>query len=210
MVFITSIVKVAALAGLLAPTVLATLQEALIVRLQDEDNAVGTNSYNCHDNCGEAILESEIDGFCNTTIFSTDYAACLQCSGEDNEDIWQYYGPYLTVAAVECGSSTVPLTGTQADVATAMLAQNGTTTASGAAATVASNSATTTAAASTSASASSSDSTASSGSASSSTATGSSASATSTSGAIQQINAASGFLIGGISILIAAAVANLA
>lgn len=124
---------------------------------------------------GEAILESEIDGFCNTTIFSTDYAACLQCSGEDNEDIWQYYGPYLTVAAVECGSSTVPLTGTQADVATAMLAQNVTTTASGATATVASNSATTTAASSSSESASSSESTASSGSASS-TATESSAS----------------------------------
>ncbi|ATZ48585.1 hypothetical protein BCIN_03g07780 [Botrytis cinerea B05.10] len=209
MVFITSIVKVAALAGLLAPTVLATLPEALVVKRQDEDNAVGTNSYNCHDNCGEAILESEIDGFCNTTIFSTDYAACLQCSGEDNEDIWQYYGPYLTVAAVECGSSTVPLTGTQADVATAMLAQNVTTTASGATATVASNSATTTAASSSSGSASSSESTASSGSASS-TATESSASATSTSGAIQQINAASGFLIGGVSILVAAAVANLA
>ncbi|KAM0147056.1 hypothetical protein ACHAQE_010444 [Botrytis cinerea] len=209
MVFITSIVKVAALAGLLAPTVLATLPEALVVKRQDEDNAVGTNSYNCHDNCGEAILESEIDGFCNTTIFSTDYAACLQCSGEDNEDIWQYYGPYLTVAAVECGSSTVPLTGTQADVATAMLAQNVTITASGATATVASNSATTTAASSSSGSASSSESTASSGSASS-TATESSASATSTSGAIQQINAASGFLIGGVSILVAAAVANLA
>lgn len=52
MVFITSIVKVAALAGLLAPTVLATLPEALVVKRQDEDNAVGTNSYNCHDNCG--------------------------------------------------------------------------------------------------------------------------------------------------------------
>ncbi|KAF7916429.1 uncharacterized protein EAE98_010728 [Botrytis deweyae] len=204
MIFITSIIKVATLAGLLAPTVLATLPEALIVKRQDEDNAVGTNSYNCHDNCGEAILESEIDGFCNTTIFSTDYAACLQCSGEDNEDIWQYYGPYLTVAAVECGSSTVPLTGTQADVATAMLAQNVTTTASGATATVSSNFATTTAAAF------SSESTTSSGSASSSTDTGSSASATSTSGAIQQINSASGFLIGGVSILVAAAVANLA
>ncbi|TGO12602.1 hypothetical protein BTUL_0085g00120 [Botrytis tulipae] len=197
MVFITSIVKVAALAGLLAPTVLATLPEALIVKRQDEDNAVGTNSYNCHDNCGEAILESEIDGFCNTTIFSTDYAACLQCSGEDNEDIWQYYGPYLTVAAVECGSSTVPLTGTQADVATAMLAQNVTTKRHYNRQRRCCNCC-------------HSDSTASSGSASSSTATGSSASAISTSGAIQQINAASGFLIGGVSILVAAAVANLA
>ncbi|TGO81441.1 hypothetical protein BPOR_1153g00040 [Botrytis porri] len=83
------------------------------------------------------------------------------------------------------------LTGTQADVATAMLAQSATTTASGA----------------------------STGSASSSTATGSSASTewllifmkpTSASGAIQQINAIRGYLIGGISILAAAAVANLA
>ncbi|KAF7907782.1 uncharacterized protein EAF01_005368 [Botrytis porri] len=74
------------------------------------------------------------------------------------------------------------LTGTQADVATAMLAQSATTTASGA----------------------------STGSASSSTATGSSASPTSASGAIQQINAIRGYLIGGISILAAAAVANLA
>lgn len=60
MVFITSIVKVAALAGLLAPTVLATLPEALVVKRQDEDNAVGTNSYNCHDNCGMFAFPSDL------------------------------------------------------------------------------------------------------------------------------------------------------
>jgi hypothetical protein len=141
-------------------TAFASLSVALITKRQDANDTVGTNLYNCHDNCGwsyfslnphicivkaevdvsqsgEAILEEEIAGFCGSTIFSTDYAACLQCSGPDNEDIWQYYGPYLTAGAVECGSSTVPLSGTQADVATALPAQNASTPASTASATVA-------------------------------------------------------------------------
>ncbi|RDW85239.1 hypothetical protein BP6252_02829 [Coleophoma cylindrospora] len=115
-----------ALGSLLTASVSASADpEWKIVRRQDgnESVAVGTNLYNCHDNCGEAILEEEVDGYCNSTIFSTDYAACLQCAGSDNEDIWQYYGPYLTEGAAACGSSTAPLSGTQANVTSAIAAQ---------------------------------------------------------------------------------------
>jgi len=61
---------------------------------------------------GEAILQEEVAGFCNSSIFSCDYANCLRCAGPDNENIWEYYGPYLTSGAAECGSATTPLTGT--------------------------------------------------------------------------------------------------
>ncbi|TAQ88656.1 hypothetical protein B7494_g3000 [Chlorociboria aeruginascens] len=141
MVALTSFLR----AVIIVSTAYAAFPKDRFFRRQDANDTVGTNLYNCHDNCGEAILEEEVAGFCNTTIFAQDYASCLQCSGPDNEDIWQYYGPYLTAGAIECGSATAPLSGTQPDVATALLAQNTSSTATAATATtVASTSATTT------------------------------------------------------------------
>ncbi|KAI4868597.1 hypothetical protein F4820DRAFT_409854 [Hypoxylon rubiginosum] len=77
----------------------------------------GTPAYNCHDNCGQAIIQGRSSAdVCNDEIFLSDYQACLQCSGPDNEDIWKYYGGTLSTSAASCGLSTTPLSGEQPDV----------------------------------------------------------------------------------------------
>ncbi|KAI0851535.1 hypothetical protein F5Y00DRAFT_12179 [Daldinia vernicosa] len=81
----------------------------------------GSPSYNCHDNCGQAIIQGRnSEDVCNDDIFLADYKACLQCAGPDNEDIWQYYGNALTKSASSCGLSTSPLSGEQPDVGPAV------------------------------------------------------------------------------------------
>ncbi|KAI0174343.1 hypothetical protein BJ166DRAFT_620856 [Pestalotiopsis sp. NC0098] len=90
------------------------------------DREVGTASYNCHDNCGQAMLEVENGDVCDDSIFLTDYAACLSCSGSDNLDIWKYYGPQLTSAAAACGLETTPAAGVQSTtVQSAIAAETG-------------------------------------------------------------------------------------
>ncbi|KAK7534210.1 uncharacterized protein J3D65DRAFT_669886 [Phyllosticta citribraziliensis] len=89
---------------------------------QDNDTA----NYNCHDNCGEAILLVKAGcNVCTDEAFLNDYKNCLQCAGSDNQDIWQYYGPSLTSAAANCSLATTPLTGSQATVASATPAPTG-------------------------------------------------------------------------------------
>ncbi|KAK6954302.1 hypothetical protein Daesc_004269 [Daldinia eschscholtzii] len=81
----------------------------------------GTPSYNCHDNCGQAIIQGRSSkDVCHDDIFLADYKACLQCAGPDNEDIWKYYGNTLTKNASPCGLSTSPLSGKQPDVGPAI------------------------------------------------------------------------------------------
>ncbi|OTA88147.1 hypothetical protein M434DRAFT_15098 [Hypoxylon sp. CO27-5] len=81
----------------------------------------GSPSYNCHDNCGQAIIQGRNSAdVCHDDIFLTDYKACLQCAGPDNQDIWQYYGNSLTRTATPCGLSTTPLSGKQPDVGPAI------------------------------------------------------------------------------------------
>lgn len=63
---------------------------------------------------------------CNDTTFINDYDNCLQCSGPDNQDIWQYYGPELNTTAAACGFSTTPLNGTQDAVDLPITASNST------------------------------------------------------------------------------------
>ncbi|KAI1382295.1 hypothetical protein F4677DRAFT_440095 [Hypoxylon crocopeplum] len=89
----------------------------------------GSPSYNCHDNCGQAIIQGRTSSdVCNDEIFLADYQACLQCAGPDNQDIWQYYGTTLTRDATPCGLSTSPLSGTQPDVGPAVPASTAATT----------------------------------------------------------------------------------
>ncbi|KAH8801714.1 hypothetical protein F5884DRAFT_525269 [Xylogone sp. PMI_703] len=108
--------------------------------------APGTPAYNCHDNCGEAILEARNGGdICNDNIFLTDYKYCLQCAGPDNQDIWQFYGPSLTPTASGCGLSTTPLSGKQADVPPALPAASASTASSAAASSAVASSSTTSA-----------------------------------------------------------------
>ncbi|KAI1107859.1 hypothetical protein F4804DRAFT_328887 [Jackrogersella minutella] len=81
----------------------------------------GSAAYNCHDNCGQAIIQGRSSAdVCNDNIFLTDYKACIQCSGPDNQDIWQYYGTSLSKDASACGLSTTPLSGPQPDVGAAI------------------------------------------------------------------------------------------
>ncbi|CAN8098349.1 unnamed protein product [Discula destructiva] len=95
--------------------------------LKRDDLSPGSPLYNCHDNCGEALLEGQnCPSVCSDTTFLTDYDNCLQCSGPDNADIWQWYGPDLTDYASACGLSTSPLNGTQANVTAAIAASNST------------------------------------------------------------------------------------
>ncbi|KAJ4406057.1 hypothetical protein N0V82_010203 [Gnomoniopsis sp. IMI 355080] len=103
----------------------AVLKREELSLLKRQNLSVGSPLYNCHDNCGEAILEiSSCGSVCNDTTFITDYNNCLQCSGPDNEDIWQYYGGELNDTAAACGFSTSPLSGTQDSVDAAITASN--------------------------------------------------------------------------------------
>ncbi|KAI1485755.1 hypothetical protein F5X96DRAFT_658238 [Biscogniauxia mediterranea] len=81
----------------------------------------GTAAYNCHDNCGQAIIQARGSAdVCNDETFLTDYQNCLQCSGPDNENIWRYYGNTLSNTGEQCGLSTEPLSGEQPDVGAAI------------------------------------------------------------------------------------------
>ncbi|RYP04534.1 hypothetical protein DL764_004396 [Monosporascus ibericus] len=83
----------------------------------------GTPAYNCHDNCGQAVLQGRnSDDVCTDDVFLANYENCLQCSGPDNVDIWRYYGNSLTTAAEPCGLPTTPLSGEQPDVGAAISA----------------------------------------------------------------------------------------
>ncbi|KAI0596972.1 hypothetical protein F4775DRAFT_562752 [Biscogniauxia sp. FL1348] len=91
----------------------------------------GTPAYNCHDNCGQAIIQARQSAdVCNDEIFLTDYQNCLQCSGPDNENIWRYYGNTLSNTGEQCGLSTEPLSGDQPDVGAAIAAGTSSTTSS--------------------------------------------------------------------------------
>ncbi|KAI1448091.1 hypothetical protein F5Y02DRAFT_334354 [Annulohypoxylon stygium] len=117
------------LAAVLAATAVSASTDELqfIARLLKRQDP-GTPAYNCHDNCGQAIIQGRNSAdVCNDEIFLTDYKNCLQCSGPDNQDIWQYYGTTLTKDASPCGLSTTPLSGTQPDVGAAIPAGSSST-----------------------------------------------------------------------------------
>ncbi|ORY55476.1 uncharacterized protein BCR38DRAFT_124869 [Pseudomassariella vexata] len=110
----------------------------------------GTPAYDCHNNCGQAIIEArQSDDVCTDDIFLTDYANCLQCSGPDNENIWQYYGTTLKTAAASCGLSTTPLSGEQDAVGEAIIAGSTSTSTTAAAETTTTTAAETTSTATT-------------------------------------------------------------
>ncbi|KAL2289442.1 hypothetical protein FJTKL_01730 [Diaporthe vaccinii] len=93
-----------------------------------QNESVGSPSYNCHDNCGQAIIEVRNCNatICDDEVFQTNYKNCLQCAGPDNEDIWKYYGASIETAAASCDLDTEPLTGQQEAVGTAVVASNST------------------------------------------------------------------------------------
>lgn len=107
-----------------------------------QDQTPGSPSYNCHDNCGQAIIEARNCNatICDDQIFQENYQNCLQCAGADNEDIWRYYGDGLATAATSCDLATEPLSGEQDDVGAAVVASNSTSACEAAAAAGASSS----------------------------------------------------------------------
>lgn len=56
--------------------------------------------------------------FCTEAAFTWYYNNCLQCSGPDNYNIWDYYRGtgHLDSAGASCGLRTTPLSGKQPDV----------------------------------------------------------------------------------------------
>ncbi|KAI0176395.1 hypothetical protein GGR52DRAFT_540778 [Hypoxylon sp. FL1284] len=96
-----------------ATAVSATNDLQLFSRLLKEQKP-GTPAYNCHDNCGQAaIRKGNCADVCHDDTFLSDYKACLQCSGPDNQDIWKYYGETLKTDASPCGLPSKPLPGNQ-------------------------------------------------------------------------------------------------
>ncbi|KKY32897.1 putative dynactin arp1 p25 subunit [Diaporthe ampelina] len=101
-----------------------------------QNESAGSPSYNCHDNCGQAIIEVRNCNatICDDEVFQTNYKNCLQCAGPDNEDIWQWYGDSLEAAAASCDLDTEPLSGQQESVGAAAVASNSTSACEAAAA----------------------------------------------------------------------------
>ncbi|KAI1083135.1 hypothetical protein F5B20DRAFT_528709 [Whalleya microplaca] len=115
-----------------ATTVSASTEELQFFSRLLKRQEPGSPAYNCHDNCGQAIIQARNSkDVCTDETFLTDYKNCLQCSGPDNEDIWQYYGNTLTKSAQPCGLSTTPLTGDQPDVGAAVAAGSSASTTAG-------------------------------------------------------------------------------
>ncbi|OTB08728.1 hypothetical protein M426DRAFT_7451 [Hypoxylon sp. CI-4A] len=119
-----------------ATTVVASADELQLFARLLKRQEPGSAAYNCHDNCGQAIIQGRSSAdVCNDETFLADYKACLQCAGPDNQDMyaeifplplfWQYYGTTLTKDASACGLSTEPLSGKQPDVGAAVPASSG-------------------------------------------------------------------------------------
>ncbi|KAG8157090.1 hypothetical protein KVR01_013080 [Diaporthe batatas] len=108
--------------------------DPILAKRQDE--TPGSPSYNCHDNCGQAIIEARNCNatLCDDQVFQKNYQNCLQCAGADNEDIWRYYGDRLGAAAAACDLGAEPLPGEQDDVGPAVVASNSTSACEAAAA----------------------------------------------------------------------------
>ncbi|SPQ21536.1 ddb02977-591a-4e59-b80e-010ec0dfe913 [Thermothielavioides terrestris] len=106
--------------------------------------APGTPEYECHSNCGNAILAGRDSNHCSNATWVGYYEACLQCALQ--YDIWKYYGDGVTSAASACGLNPTPSpsgdagsTVVPSTSATASVPTSGTTTAQGAATTAASS-----------------------------------------------------------------------
>jgi hypothetical protein len=72
----------------------------------------------CISHCHIPALSNAYAAFCTEPAFTWYYKNCLQCSGPDNFNAWQYYSEmhHLDSAGASCGLSTTPLSGKQPDV----------------------------------------------------------------------------------------------
>jgi hypothetical protein len=91
MVTIRFFLGLAAVASVVAAASVDADLQALARLLKRQ--APGSPEYNCHDNCGQAIIQARgSPSYCTDNIFLTDYKNCLQCAGPDNVNIWSMYG----------------------------------------------------------------------------------------------------------------------
>ncbi|KAJ4201118.1 hypothetical protein NW767_006769 [Fusarium falciforme] len=62
--------------------------------------------YQCHANCGYAILNADEEGYCDSDEWKKLLADCLKCANQ--YDMWGDYGNGVTGAAKACGIDAVP------------------------------------------------------------------------------------------------------
>ncbi|KAJ5693200.1 hypothetical protein N7462_002623 [Penicillium macrosclerotiorum] len=95
-----------------AATLTAIVSSALTAQLPNsvldkrEDITPGSPLYNCHEACGEVILISQSDDYCDNSTFTSDLESCLECALTYN--IWKYYGSEVKSAAKECNDDATP------------------------------------------------------------------------------------------------------
>ncbi|KAJ5006343.1 hypothetical protein K4K48_004166 [Colletotrichum sp. SAR 10_66] len=63
--------------------------------------------YECHADCGYAILGAEQDNYCTNETWTGLLEGCLECA--EKYDIWQYYGDGVTEAAEGCNLDATPV-----------------------------------------------------------------------------------------------------
>ncbi|UQC81434.1 uncharacterized protein CLUP02_06920 [Colletotrichum lupini] len=98
--------KLVTAVALLASTATA-LEWLPIVPLHARQVTSGAK-YECHENCGYAILGAAEDGYCTNSTWTDYFEGCLQCA--NTFDIWQYYGDGVTEAADGCNLDATPVT----------------------------------------------------------------------------------------------------
>ncbi|KAL0939972.1 uncharacterized protein CTRU02_206582 [Colletotrichum truncatum] len=63
--------------------------------------------YECHEDCGYAILDAKTEGYCTNQTWTDLFEGCLECALEFN--IWQYYSNGVTAAAKKCNLDATPV-----------------------------------------------------------------------------------------------------
>ncbi|TDZ17179.1 hypothetical protein Cob_v009930 [Colletotrichum orbiculare MAFF 240422] len=82
--------------------------------------------YECHEDCGYAILGADQDGYCTNSTWTDLFDGCLECANEFN--IWQYYGDGVTEAAEPCDLDATPAAANSTTNATASTGASATDT----------------------------------------------------------------------------------
>ncbi|KAF9874185.1 hypothetical protein CkaCkLH20_08168 [Colletotrichum karsti] len=63
--------------------------------------------YDCHADCGYAILDAKQGNYCTNETWTGFLQDCLECA--EQYDIWQYYGDGVTEAAEGCNLDATPV-----------------------------------------------------------------------------------------------------
>ncbi|KAJ9137039.1 hypothetical protein NKR23_g9300 [Pleurostoma richardsiae] len=84
----------------------------------------GSPLYECHYDCGYAILGAQTESdYCTNSTWTNLLDGCLECA--NTEDIWQYYGTDVAAAASACGLSADPSPSSATVAATSTVASTG-------------------------------------------------------------------------------------